>query len=66
MCFLRALPNRRDRVYLLSLLIPFVAYNLTLKAASVLSQPGEHGLLALNLDLMQSDIFFNWDTPCSG
>jgi lipoteichoic acid synthase len=59
MGFLRALPNRRDQVYLLSLLIPFIAYNLTLKAASVLSQSGEHGLLALSLDLMQSDIFFN-------
>ena len=56
--FLRTLPNRRDRVYLLSLLVPFMVYNLALKASSVLSQPGEHGLLAL-LDLMRSDIFFN-------
>src|SRR5215212_859522 len=59
MGFSRALPNRRDQVYLLSLLVPLVVYNLALKAASVLSRPGEHGLLALNLDLMQSDIFFN-------
>jgi lipoteichoic acid synthase len=56
----RALPNRRDRVYLLSLLIPFIAYNLALKAASVLSWPGEQGPFAAGgLDLMQSDIFFN-------
>src|SRR5215208_8075558 len=59
MGFLRALPNRRDQVYLLSLLVPFIVYNRALKAASVLSRPGEHGLLALRLDLMQSDIFFN-------
>ena len=58
--FFRALPNRRDRVYLLSLLVPFIAYNLALKAASVLSWPGEQGPFALEgLDLMQSDIFFN-------
>src|SRR5215203_6048308 len=56
----RALPNCRDRLYLLSLLIPFIAYNLALKAASVLSWPGEQGPFALGgLDLMQSDIFFN-------
>jgi lipoteichoic acid synthase len=59
MGFLRALPDRRDQVYLLSLLLPLIAYNLALKAASVLSRPGNHGPLALNLDLMQSDIFFN-------
>ena len=56
--FLRALPDRRDRVYLLSLLVPFMVYNLALKTSSVLTRPGEHGLLAL-LDLMRSDIFFN-------
>jgi lipoteichoic acid synthase len=56
--FFRALPDRRARVYLLSLLVPFIVYNLALKASSVLSRPGEHGLLAL-LDLMRSDIFFN-------
>ena len=49
---------RRDWVYLLSLLVPFVVYNLFLKATSVLSQPGEHGVFRI-LDLMQSDIFFN-------
>ena len=55
--FLRTLPNRRDRVYLLSLLVPFMVYHLALKASSVLSWPGEHGILAI-LDLMRSDIFF--------
>src|ERR671920_2181481 len=59
MGFLRVLPNRRDRVYLLSLLVPFIVYNLALKAASVLSQPGEDGFLDLSLDLMRSDVFFN-------
>ncbi len=38
--------------------MPFVAYNLALKAASVLLRPGEHGL-AQTLDLMRSDVFFN-------
>src|SRR5215217_4583651 len=56
--FLRALPDRRDRVYLLSLLVPFMVYNLALKTSSVLTRPGEHGLLAL-LDLMRADVFFN-------
>ena len=59
MGFLKVLPNRRDQVYLLSLLVPFITYNLALKAASMLSQSDEHGLLAIRLDLMQSDIFFN-------
>src|SRR5215218_8179107 len=45
----------RDYVYLLSLLVPFVVYNLGLKAASMLSVPG----LALNPNLILSDIFFN-------
>src|SRR5215210_4129944 len=44
----------RDWVYLLSLLVPFVVYNLGLKAASMLSVPG----LALNPNLILSDIFF--------
>src|SRR5215204_5354905 len=45
----------RDWVYLLSLLVPFVVYNLGLKAASILSVPG----LALNPNLLLSAIFFN-------
>src|SRR4028119_138185 len=47
--------TRRDWVYSLGLLVPFVVYNLGLKAASMLSVPG----LALNLNLMLSDILFN-------
>src|SRR5918998_3924545 len=47
--------TRRDWVYSLGLLLPFVVYNLALKAASMLSVPG----LALNLNLILSDIFFN-------
>ena len=56
--FLVALLGRRDWVYLLSLLVPFVAYNLALKALSVASRFG--GLrLARTLKLMRSDAFFN-------
>ena len=43
---------------MLSLLVPFVVYNLTLKASDVASRPGEPKL-ALTLDLMRSDIFFD-------
>jgi lipoteichoic acid synthase len=53
--FIRTLLSRRDWVYLLSLLVPLVVYNLALKAASVASQPG----LPLTLNLMWSDLFFN-------
>jgi len=56
--FLRALLSRRDWVYLLSLLVPFVVYELALKTASIISQPGEHGL-ARTLDLIRSDLFFS-------
>jgi lipoteichoic acid synthase len=47
--------NRQDWVYVLGLLIPFVVYNLVLKATLLLSVPG----LAVNLNLILSDIFFN-------
>ena len=57
--FVRAFLSRRDWVYLLSLLIPFVVYNLILKADSVLSRPGGGHELVLTLDLMRSDLFFN-------
>ncbi len=40
--------NRQDWVYLLSVLVPFVVYNLVLKAASMLAVSG----LALNLNLI--------------
>jgi hypothetical protein len=56
--FSRGLLGRREWVYLLSLLVPFVVYNLALKAASLLLRPGEHDL-ARTLDLMRSDVFFN-------
>ena len=53
--FLDALLDRRDWIYLLSLLVPFVVYDLALKASNVVSQPG----LALVFDLMRSDVFFD-------
>jgi lipoteichoic acid synthase len=56
---LRALLSRRDWVYLLSLLIPFVVYTLALRANEIASQPGDHGKLAQALELMRSDVFFN-------
>ncbi len=58
MGFLRGLLSRREWVYLLSLLVPFVVYNLALKAYDISSRPGDHGLVR-TLDLMRSDIFFN-------
>ncbi|MDP8951723.1 MAG: hypothetical protein M3N18_05720, partial [Actinomycetota bacterium] len=57
--FPRALLSRRDWAYLLSLLVPFIVYNLALKASSVLSQPGEAPGFVRALDLMRSDIFFS-------
>jgi arylsulfatase A-like enzyme len=56
--FLGVLLNRRDRVYSLSLLIPFTVYNLALKAYDVASRPEKLGL-ARTLKLMRSDVFFN-------
>ena len=53
----RAVLSRRDSYYLLSLLAPFVAYELSLKAASVLWLPGERGFASI-LELMLSDVFF--------
>jgi hypothetical protein len=58
--FIRALLNRRDWVYTLSLLVPFVVYSLVLKAIDVASLPGDDHGLARTLDLMQSDIFFSF------
>src|SRR5919202_2447200 len=55
---LRALLDRRDWVYLLSLLIPFVVYNCTLKALEISLLPDSGGL-AHALSLMLSTIFFN-------
>jgi lipoteichoic acid synthase len=56
--FFGTLLNRRDWVYLLSLLVPLVVYDLTLKAYAVSSLPGEHGLFQ-TLNLMRSDAFFD-------
>ena len=62
--FLRALLSRRDWVYLLSLLVPFVVYNLALKALSlasiILSLPSIGWMFAGTRDLMRSDILFNF------
>src|SRR5918998_2020241 len=52
---LEVLLDRRDWVYLLSILVPLFVYILALKASSVASIPG----LAPNFDLLRSDIFFN-------
>ena len=52
----KAWPNLltfRDRIYLLSLLGPFTAYNLTLKASTITSVSGEDGLASI-----LSDTFF--------
>jgi lipoteichoic acid synthase len=57
--FLRTLLSRRDWVYLLSLLVPLVVYNLALKASDIASRPGEHPGIAQTLGLMSSDLFFN-------
>ncbi len=50
--------SRRDWVYLLSLLVPFVVYNLALKAVGVVSRTSDPGLVPI-LDLLRSDVFFN-------
>jgi len=61
--FLRVLLSPREWVYLLSLLAPFVVYNLALKVSDVAtSQPtggGEGHGFARSLELMRSDVFFN-------
>src|SRR3712207_9265376 len=53
-----ALLSRRDWVYLFSLLIPFIVYDLLLKGLLVSQQP-EEGWLAGSIWLMQSDLLFN-------
>ncbi|CAA9447457.1 MAG: hypothetical protein AVDCRST_MAG37-1975 [uncultured Rubrobacteraceae bacterium] len=52
---LGVLLSRQGWVYLFSLLVPLVVYNLSMKASSVASVPG----LAPTFDLMRSDIFFH-------
>jgi len=56
--FTRSLLSGRDWVYLLSLLVPFIAYNLALKAADVASLIEGQGL-ASALGLIRSDAFFD-------
>jgi lipoteichoic acid synthase len=56
--FLRALLKRRDWVYLLSLLTPFVIYNLALKVLEVAWLPDDHEF-AQSVPSIQSVIFFN-------
>ncbi|MCA1719386.1 MAG: sulfatase-like hydrolase/transferase [Actinobacteria bacterium] len=53
-----SLLSRRDWVYLLSLLVPFVAYDLALKGSLVVSWPKDLEL-AEDLRLMRSDLLFN-------
>jgi lipoteichoic acid synthase len=55
----RRLLGRRDWVYVLGLLVPFVAYNLALKVFRVASLTDEHGLLG-SLQLVRSDLLFNF------
>src|SRR5215213_7860422 len=56
--FLGGFLSRRDRIYPLSLLVPFAIYNLALKAYDVTSRPEKLGL-ARAFKLMRSDVFFN-------
>ena len=56
--FFRPLLSRRDWVYLLSLLIPFVVYSLALKVALVVSRPENPGLAA-GFGLMRSELLFS-------
>ncbi|MCA1728454.1 MAG: sulfatase-like hydrolase/transferase [Actinobacteria bacterium] len=54
----RALLSRRDWVYLLGLLVPFVVYDLVLKAILVFSQSESPWFLG-GFGLMRSDLLFN-------
>lgn len=56
--FSSALLNRRDWVYLLSLLIPLVVYDLILKASDIASLPSDHGP-AQTFELIRSNVFFD-------
>ena len=55
---LRGMLDRRDWVYLLSLLVPLVLYNLALKAAGVAAQEEVGGTFEA-LSLIRSDLLFN-------
>src|SRR5919202_1708682 len=53
--FLRSFLSRQEWVYLFSLLIPFIVYDLALKAAILVSIPG----VAPSFYLMRSNVFFD-------
>ena len=55
---LRALLTREDWIYLLSLLVPLVLYDLVLKAVRVIALPGTPEPIEF-LDQIRSDVFFN-------
>jgi lipoteichoic acid synthase len=55
---LRALLTREDWIYLLSLLVPLVLYDLILKVVRVIALPGTLGLIEF-MDQLRSDVFFN-------
>jgi phosphoglycerol transferase MdoB-like AlkP superfamily enzyme len=50
--------TREDWIYLLSLLVPLVLYDLVLKAVRVIALPGTPGPIEF-LDQIRSDVFFN-------
>ncbi len=54
----RPLLNRREWVYLLSLLVPFALYELALKGFLIVSWPKDLGF-AESVGLMRSDLLFN-------
>jgi lipoteichoic acid synthase len=54
----RSILSGREWVYLGSLLVPMVIYNLLLKGIRIRSQDGVFGLFGV-LDLMRSDVLFN-------
>src|ERR687885_181510 len=53
--FLRSFLSRQEWIYLLSLLIPFIVYDLALKAAILVSIPG----VDPSFYLMRSNVFFD-------
>ena len=55
---LRGLLTRGDWIYLASLLVPVVLYNLTLKVVRIVTRPDPPGLLGF-LDQIRSDLLFN-------
>jgi len=55
---LRALLTKEDWIYLLSLLVPLVLYDLILKVVRVIALPGTLGLIEF-MDQLRSDVFFN-------